>query len=544
MWDNTTHVGLLPQQAAARFGSQIGLKFEGEQWTFSELSARVDATAKALIALGVQPGDKCMVWLNNCPHWLDLLFAIAKVGAIQVPVNTRFRADDLDYVLGQSDTGYLFTHDTSGPINYLLMVRELVPIDCTNELGSIASKNFPHLRNLVLATETHHDHALNWQQFLDAGHAVSDEELRDRAAGICLDDTLFIMYTSGTTGFPKGVMRNHRLLRNQADRLAILGTTSADVVINYLPLFHIFGYVDGPLSSMMTGNKQVLVAKFDAATALRLVELERGTQIQGFEAHLNDLVHAQREIGADLSSLRCGVFAAGMQSAVGITQVAHEVLAPLKTISAYGMTEIGANCSLSRYESTLEQRAETSGLPCPGFQFRIVEPNSGTEKPIGDAGELWVKTDNLMQGYYRAPEQTAAALSPDGWFKTGDMGVMRTDGYFRFIGRYKDMLKIGGENVDPMEVERHLLQIDGVREAAVVGFPDARLSEVAVAFVRSTNDAKLDEEFIISQCKGRIASFKTPRHVLFVDELPMTSSGKIRKVELREIALTQLQSDD
>ncbi len=540
MWDQKTTVGLLPRRAAAQFGDRIALQYEQRHWTFSELDADIDRVAKALIALGVKPGDKCMVWLNNQPEWIHLLFAIAKVGAVQVPVNTRFRADDLDYVLRQSDSEFLFTHDTSGPIDYLSMVRELVSTEETNRLGFVSSERFPALEHLVLVTTAHHDNALNWEQFLDAGQVVEDDELTERAAAVCLDDTLFIMYTSGTTGFPKGVMRNHHLLRNQVDRLQVLETTADDVVINYLPLFHIFGYVDGPLSSIMTGNKQVLMNQFDAEQALTLVEQEGGTQVQGFEAHLNDLVIAQQKLAVDVSTLRCGVFAAGMQSAVEITRTAHEVLAPLRTISAYGMTEIGANCALSNLGSTLEQAAETSGKPAPGFEFRIVNPATGKDLPTGEPGELWVKTYNLMQGYYRKPEQTTAALTDDGWFRTGDMGLLREDGYFRFVGRYKDMLKIGGENVDPMEVERHLLQIEGVREAAVVGYPDKRLNEVAVAFVRRASDTSVQASEVIDSFTGRIASFKIPRHVIFVDELPMTSSGKIRKVELRERALEVL----
>ena len=403
---------------------------------------------------------------------------------------------------------------------------------------SVPNKQFPDLRDVVLLTEADNAGTRNWHQFLALGETTSNETLADRAKQVNIDDTLFIMYTSGTTGFPKGVMRNHRLIGNECDRLDVLGTDENDVVINYLPLFHIFGYVDGPLSSVLTGNTQVLLPTFEAEEVLRLVEEEGGTQIQGFEAHLNELVRAQRALGADLHTLRCGVFAAGMQSGVGITRDAWDVLAPLKTITAYGMTEIGANCSLSRQHSTVEQASESSGLPCPGYDFRIVDPITQEDCSVGTPGEVWVKTDNIMQGYYGEPALTAATFSEDGWFKSGDMGYVRPDGYFRFLGRYKDMLKIGGENVDPMEVERYLLTHDAVSEAAVVGYPDEKLTEIPVAFVCATPGTSV--QALIDHCRGRLASFKVPRHIWMVDALPMTSSGKVRKVELREAALRRL----
>lgn len=534
-WDGLTPLGLLPDRICERHAQRPALVFEGQRISFAQLLDDIDRTAKALLALGVKPGDKCLVWLMNSPQWIHLMFAIAKIGAVQVPINTRLRADDFAFVLGQSNAAYVFTHDRSGPIDYGLMLHELV-----GDAGGLALPNakFPDLREVVLLTHAHNPGAHSWPQFLALGEAIADAALTNRAGQVGVDDTLFIMYTSGTTGFPKGVMRNHRLIGNECDRLDVLGTNEFDVVINYLPLFHIFGYVDGPLSSVLTGNCQVLLPTFDAEQALRLVEQEGGTQIQGFEAHLNELVRAQRVLGADLHTLRCGVFAAGMQSGAGITRDAWNVLAPLKTITAYGMTEIGANCSLSRQHSSVEQASESSGLPCPGYDFRIVDPLTQTDCSVGTAGEVWIKTDNIMQGYYGEPVLTAAAFSKDGWFKSGDMGYLRPDGYFRFLGRYKDMLKIGGENVDPMEVERYLLTHEAVTEAAVVGYADEKLTQIPVAFVCAAPGTST--QALIDYCHGRLASFKVPRHIWVVDALPMTSSGKVRKVELREAASTRL----
>ncbi|HET9317706.1 MAG TPA: AMP-binding protein, partial [Vicinamibacteria bacterium] len=458
----------------------------------------------------------------NCPEWIFAMFALARIGAVHVPVNTRLRVEDVGYVLRQSDATTLITHDVSGPVDYLAMARAVGPA------------------RLLLRSEARHDGAVAWPDVLAAGLAVPESALRARAAAVRPTDTAFIMYTSGTTGFPKGVMRDHSLVRSTVDRLRRLRTTEADVIVNYLPLFHIFGYVDGPLSTMLGGHRQVLTEAFDADEALDLVEREGGTQLHGFETHVKALVDAQAARPRDLRTLRTGIFAMGMASAAPIGQRARRVLAPLRHVTAYGITEAGANVAMSDIDATEEQACETSGYPCEGFELRAIDPETGRDRPPGVAGELVVRTRYLMQGYYRKPEETARAIDADGWFHTGDMAILRPDGYMRFVGRYKDMLKVGGENVDPMEVEAHLAHHPGVHEVAVVGLPDARLAEVPVAFVLRAPGADVVADELIAACRGRIASFKIPRHVVFVEALPTTSSGKVQKAVLREEALRRL----
>ncbi|MDP7549302.1 MAG: fatty acid--CoA ligase family protein, partial [Alphaproteobacteria bacterium] len=341
-------------------------------------------------------------------------------------------------------------------------------------------------------------------------------------------------------GFPKGVVRHHGFLRNQADRVRTMGTTQADLMYNYLPLFHIFGYVDGPLSSMATGNRQILTETFDPEACLDAIAREGVTLICGFETHLKGLMEAQERQPRDLSSLRTGLFAVGTNSAVPVTRKALKVLTPMRPITAYGMTEIGANAALSFLDSTDEQICETSGYPCDGFDIRVIDPETGRDQAAGTAGEIIVKSYNLMLRYYKKPDETAQAYDAEGWFHSGDMGYLRGDGFLRFLGRYKDMLKIGGENVDPMEVEAYLQGHADVAQAAVVGHPDERLTEVAVAFVAPKPGRNPSEADILAYCRGQIASFKIPRRVLFIPHLPMTSTGKVRKVELRQQALETL----
>ena len=553
-WDGRTPVGELPARAAARWGGREALVFGAERQSFAEIARRADEAAKGLIALGVAPGDKVCLWLNNSPEWVHLLFAIARIGAVLVPANTRFRTGDVEYLVRQGDCSTLITHDVSGPVDYLAMVRELVPESLAAAGGDghppppLRSERFPRLERIVTVSERPHRGVAAFPALVEAGRTVSDAALAARARQVSVDDLLFIMFTSGTTGFPKGVMRSHRLLRNQCDRMERLAVAESDVVLNYLPLFHIFGYVDGPLLSMMAGSRQVLTAAFDPDECMDLVEAERATQMQGFDSHLKALMDAQERRPRDASSLRVGFFPSGMASSVPIVRRAREVFPTMRTLTAYGSTEGGANICTSFLDSTEEQRCETSGYPCDGFEIRIVDPESGEERPAGAPGEILVRSYNLMQGYYRKPEETAAAIDPEGWLHSGDLGHLREDGYLRFLGRCKDMLKVGGENVDPVEVEQLLLEHPAVREAAVVGYPDERLTEVGVAFVvvddrARANEAPDDEALVrdlLEYGRGRIASFKLPRRVLLVEALPMTSSGKVRKAELRALAAARL----
>ena len=560
-WDGRTPVGELPARAAERWGDRESLVFGPVRQSFAEIAHRVDEAAKGLIALGVGPGDKVCVWLNNSPEWIHLLFAVARIGAILVPANTRFRTADIEYLVRQGDCSTLITHDVSGPIDYLAMVRELVPESlAAAAAGPLRSERFPLLERIVAVTGREHRGVTALPALIEAGRAVSDETLAARARAVSVDDTLFIMFTSGTTGFPKGVMRNHHLLRNQCDRMERLATTKSDVVLNYLPLFHIFGYVDGPLLSVMAGSRQVLTATFDPDECIGLVDSERATQMQGFDSHLKALMDAQERRPRDTSSLRVGFFPSGMASSIPIVRRAREVFPTMQTLTAYGSTEGGANICTSFLDSTEEQRCGTSGHPCDGFEIRIADPETGEKLPARTPGEILVRSYNLMQGYYRKPEETAAAIDSEGWLWSGDLGFLREDGYLRFLGRCKDMLKVGGENVDPVEVEQLLLAHPGVREAAVVAYPDERLTEVGVAFVVASDegaaapvagegDGAAGERDVPREAlareilefgRGRVASFKLPRHVLFVPELPMTSSGKVRKAELRERARAEL----
>jgi fatty-acyl-CoA synthase len=534
-WFPKQTLGSLPERAARRWGSREALAFEGRRWSFADLSSGVDRLARGLIALGVEPGEKVALWMVNRPEFIETMFAVLKIGAVLVPINTRLRTDDVAYILGQSDSSTLILVERSGPVDYLGMVKELAP---SLSRGAPHEARFPNLRRVISVGDEARGDTLHWGAVQAAGDGVDPAVLRARADAVDPDGTAFFMYTSGTTGFPKGAMHDHAIIRNVTDRGFRMAITPADVIVMYLPLFHLFGFSEGALMSMVTGARQILTETFDPVESLALVEQERATILHGFDIHFKELIEAHERSRRDVSSLRTGILASGMSSSVPIARKARKVLG--RFLSGYGMSEFGVGASLSALDSTEEQCTEASGFPAPGYEIKVIEPQTGLEQPSETPGEILVRSYMTMRGYYGKPAETAQALDRDGWVHTGDMGVIRGDGHLRFMGRYKDMLKIGGENVDPMEVEAFLMGHTSINLAAIVSFPDSRLAEVGVAFVKREPGRALSEADVLSHCKGRIASFKIPRHVIFVDDFPMTSSGKIQKVKLREEALRRI----
>ena len=381
-----------------------------------------------------------------------------------------------------------------------------------------------------------HSGAVSWPELLTASDGVEDDALATRAAAVDPDDPVFFMYTSGTTGFPKGAVHTHNLLRLIVFRAKHMTMSENDVILNYLPLFHLFGFSEGALMSMVSGAKQVLTATFDPSECIQLAERERATIMHGFETHLKEMVEAQQRNHCDISTLRTGIFAAGMQSAVPIFKRALEVFPTMRTVSGFGMSEVGVGVTFGTIDDDLSRRLVSSGGPIDGHKVRIIDPDTGKEQPVNVPGELLIKGYGIMQGYYKKPKETAKCYDDDGWFHTGDTASMRADGYIRFLGRYKDMLKVGGENVDPMETEGLLLDHPAVHQVAIVSLPAQMLTEVPVAFVEKVANVNATSEDIIAYCRGKIASFKIPRHVQFVEDWPMTASGKIRKLDLRETA--------
>ena len=534
-WYRKRTLGSLLDDTAARYGEREALVFESKRWTYHQFLEHTNIIAKGLIGLGVEPGDRVALWMTNRPEWVFVMFAIAKVGACLVPLNTRYRTDDVSYALRQSRSTLLVSLDESGPVDYLGMLAEAMPDIDQGHAAGLALANFPALRRIVFLGRRTLANTIDWDTMLKAGTSVSDEDLQARADAVDPDGLMAILYTSGTTGHPKGVMHTHHPLRNTAERAQLYGMTFEDIHLNYLPLFHLYAYSEITILSVLTGAKQVLMDVFDGGKALDRAVEEHATVLHGFEAHWLDLLVAQEKHARVLPNLRIGTLPSGVGSTIPIAEKVQKVFCP--TLSGYGLSEGWPFITCSNPGHTVEQRVSGSGFPMNDYQFRIVDPQTNRDQPANTSGEIWVRGYAVMKGYWDNPEASAEALDDKGWLHTGDVGLLREDGHLVFQGRYKDMLKVGGENVSPAEVEAYLREMDEVLDAAVVAYPDRRLTEVPVAFVLAASSQTVPGDELIARCKGRIASFKIPRHVITLDEFPMTPSGKIRKVELREKAL-------
>lgn len=529
-------------RAAETWGPRDAVVHDGRRISFAELKTEVDAVARGLIALGLKRNDKVVLWMPNRPEWLYAFFAVSQIGAIVVPANTRFRANDLEYVVKQSDSTTLITVDRSGPVDYLELTRTIIPEIESAPKAGLTSARFPDLKRVVVLGSDVPPGTFAWSEMVARGRDVTSASLQARARQVRPDDTTLIMYTSGTTGFPKGVMHCHNLQRNVIDIANRLGYRSRDVILMNWPLFHVLGLYLGPLFTVCVGTRMVLTTVFDATESLGLIAREQVTRLWGFESQLDALTTHPALNTFDLTSLRTGLGVVGMPSSEPAARRAYDLLCPI--VSGYGMTETGAGIAIGYPEAPKEDAWLTSGYPLPGIEFKVIDPATGSPVPDGAPGELCVRGYSLMQGYYKKPEETAKTIDQDGWLHTGDLVTQREDGSIRFLGRFKDMLKVGGENVDPAEVELFLSTHPAVAQIQIIGVPDKRLSEVACACVIPKPGQSLALDDLAAFCDGQLARFKIPRHMVQMDAFPMTASGKPQKVKLRAFAIEALKLDE
>lgn len=530
--------GDLPRIAAERWGNRTAITFRDARLTFSQLSDEIDCAARALLARGVRKGDVVGLWVTNRIEFTIALYATLRIGAVAAPMNTRYREHDIAYALKLAECKLLFVIDRSGPVEYLDILTDVIPgFDGATFKGA---ESFPHLTDIVVLSERPSAGSLSWERFLDDAERVSTSELERVAAEVKDDDIALIAFTSGTTGNPKGVMHDHTLLRSICARHDIWPLKEGSVVLNFLPMFHMYGMSEMVFGCMYTGAHQILMDTWDPETVVRLIERERVSGLHGFETHYVDIMRAQARLNADLSSLRFGSLPAGMESSNAVAAQVQKVLCP--TVSGWGMSEAGCYVCLSSLDDSAEQRCATSGRPLPGLEVRIFDPETGREQPTGVEGELAFRGYTVMRGYFRDPQATAAVINDDGWLLTGDRGLLRPDGFLQFLGRYKEMLKVGGENVSPAALEMELMSlVPSIEQVAVVGVPDSRLAEVPCAYVVLKPNMECSLEDVRARCKGRIASFKIPHYVVPVDALPMTASGKVQRGLLRDQALRELR---
>lgn len=509
---DTLTIGGLLERAAQRWPEHLAYVHEDRRLSWSELLDEVDRHTRAFMAWGVRPGDRVAIWMGNTLPWVLVELGLIRAGAVVVPVNTGFTVAEAAYVVGQSDSVMLVSAAT-------LRGRDLAA-----ESLLVAESEGVSVRAVVTVGATDAP-TVDLDELLVGALAVSPQESADRAASIRPDDIVLTLYTSGTTGFPKGVMHSHRVIGNMTDAAERLELTQDDVTVMYLPLFHIFA-IAATVTFMARGAAMVLLEVFEGGVALDLIERERATVAYGVAPHYLDQIRHPSFEDRDLSSLRLCL----APGSADLVRLVTERMGP--AISVYGMTETTSMTSLGSVHDSLDIRAETVGRTLPRSRVKVVDEH-GDEVPPGVVGQLLVQGPPVMQGYYKKPEATAAAIV-DGWFHTGDALTIDADGYLRFVGRITEMFKVGGENVDPIEVESVLMRHPAVAFAAVQGVPDERMGDVGLAHVTLLEGQEVDAEALRGFARDHLAAFKVPRHVVVVDSMPMTESGKVRKFLLRE----------
>lgn len=509
----------------------------GLRQTYREFNDRVERVARALMSLGLKTGDKVAVWGQNVPEWVTLQFATAKMGAVLVTVNPAYRSRELAYVLEQSDSAALFL--TSGVKNadFVDVARRAVP-ELADGKG-FSSEKLPFLKHVVLMGEGDRKGLpiSTFSDFEAKYEGISQEELEERKASLSAEDVINMQYTSGTTGFPKGVQLTHtNVVKNGFYIGECMKLTPEDRVCIPVPFFHCFGCVLGTMNVVTHEGTMVPVEQFDPETVLKAVHEERCTAVLGVPTmFIAELDHPNFK-NYDTSSLRTGIMA-GSPCPIEVMRKVVNVMGADEITIAYGQTESSPVITQTRTDDSLERRVSTVGRALPDVEVKIVSLETGEEVPRGETGDLCTRGYHIMRGYYKMEERTREVIDADGWLHTGDLAVMDEDGYVRITGRAKDMIIRGGENVYPREIEEFLYTHPKVADVQVYGVPDEKYGEQVAAAVRIRGGESLTEDEVRAFCDGEIAHFKVPKYVHFVEEYPMTASGKIQKYKLRETAI-------
>ncbi|PNU19260.1 AMP-binding protein [Geothermobacter hydrogeniphilus] len=510
------------------------------RWSFSDFNRRVDDLAKGLLTIGIGRGDHVGIWARNVPDWITFMFATAKIGAVLVTVNTLYRSFELEYVVKQADMKALVIIDSFRDHNYLDTVYQLIPELRSCQRGHLQSARFPQLKSVIYIGQEKHRGMYNTRELLQLGSQGDSEQLNAIRASLSSHDVINMQYTSGTTGFPKGVMLSHYNILNNGHFIGERQNFSpADRLCLPVPLFHCFGCVLGVMAALTHGTTLVPLEVFDPLMALAAVQKEKCTAIYGVPTmFIAELDHPMFEM-FDLSSLRTGIMAGSPCPIETMKQVMEKMHCSEITI-AYGLTEASPVITQTRTDDSIAYRTASVGSVLPHIEAKIVDPETGAICAPGQPGELCCRGYSVMKGYYNMPEQTAAAIDADGWLHTGDQAEVDDNGYYRITGRIKDMIIRGGENIYPREIEEFLYTMPGILDVQVVGIPDRKYGEVVGAFIILKQDVDLGEEDVQDFCRERIASYKKPRYVFFVSEFPLTASGKVQKYKLREMAVEKL----
>ena len=511
------------------------------RFTWKEFNERVDKMAKGLLAIGVTKGTHVGIWATNVPDWLTFLYAGAKIGAVLVTVNTNYKQHELEFLVENSDLHTLCITEGVFDGNYVDMVYEMIPELRNSQRGYLSCSRFPQMKNVVFIGQEKFRGMYNTPELLLLGDNISDEVLNDVKSTILCHDVANMQYTSGTTGFPKGVMLTHHNITNNGLFTGEgMGFTQNDKLCCCVPLFHCFGVVLATMNCLTHGSTQVMVEKFDPLVVLASVHKERCTALYGvptmFIAELNHPMFSM----FDLTSLRTGIMA-GALCPIELMRAVTDKMHITHITSVYGLTESSPGMTHTTLDDSFEERCTTVGKEYPHTEVKIVNPETGEECPQGVQGEICCRGYLVMKGYYKNPEATAEVIDKDGWLHSGDLGIKNEQGNYVITGRIKDMIIRGGENIYPREIEEFLYHLEGVKDVQVAAIASQKYGEEVGAFIIQKEGVTLTEEIVKDFCRGKIARHKIPKYVFFIDGFPLTGSGKIQKYKLKDIGLQLLK---
>ena len=532
-------LGQLLDEAVARVPDNEAVVYTDRDYreTWKEFSDTVDRVAKGLMALGVKRGDKVAVWATNVPHWVTLQFAVARIGAILITVNINYKISEIEYILKQSEAENIFIIDGYRDTDYVSILYELVPELKIQPRDKLRSERFPHLQRVIFLGPEKHRGMYSMNEVMAMAAQTTQEEYMARQAALSTHDVVMMQYTSGTTGFPKGVMLTHHNIGNNGYWVGInenLGPE--DRVCFPVPLFHCFGCVLAVMACVNHASTMVILERYDPVNVMMSVEFERATALYGVPTMFINILEHPLFNKFDFSTLRTGIMA-GSPCPVKTMEECVERMNMREVTIVFGLTETSPGMTQTRHdEPSLEKKCSTVGKAMPGVEVAIIDPETGRHMGPREHGEICCRGYNVMKGYYNMPEETAEAIDKYGWLHSGDIGMVDEDGYYIITGRLKDMVIRGGENIYPKEVEDFIHRMDGISDAQVVGVPSEKYGEQPGVFIILKPGITMTAEDVQDHCRGKIAWYKIPKYVAFVDEYPLTASGKIMKYKLRKMA--------
>ena len=535
---NEKTVGEIVKEAARKFPDTEAYVYpeHGIRKTYKEFDKETDELAKAFIGMGIQKGEHVAIWSDNKREWLLSQFATGKMGAVLVTVNTNYQEKELEYLLQQSDATTLILCESFKGTSYLDIVRAIFPEIIHSEKGNILSEKFPHFKRVIVMTDNEYKGMYSWAELLSHADKVSDDTLENALKSLHNEEVINIQYTSGTTGFPKGVMLSHKNVVNNGQLVGdYIYLTEEDRLCIPVPFFHCFGCVMGTIASVTHGTTMVIIEQFNPGKVLQIVQDEKCTALHGvptmFIAELNHPDFKQFK----LSTLRTGIMAGSICPIEVMKKVITDMGASEITI-AYGQTESSPVITQTKTDDPIEKRVSSVGKPHPAVEVKIIDSLTGEDTPTGVPGELCTRGYLVMKGYYKNEQATKTAIDPNGWLHTGDIAVVDEEGYIDITGRIKDMVIRGGENIYPKEVEEFLYQHPKVQDVQVVGVPDPKYGEELMAWVILKSGEQITSDELKEYCKGKISYHKIPKYIEFIESYPMTASGKIQKFLLREMS--------